>query len=340
MTIVKPARADGFVRKPPAETRAILVYGPDAGLVAERARAAAAAFTQGSDDPFAVARIDAADIHADPARLADEATSMALFGGRRAVRVRPEPHDVSATLAGLAGRIAGDVLLVVEAGNLAPASALRKLFEQTASFAAVPCYADTERDLETLIDETLGARDIRIDADARAFLAAHLGGDRGASRMELEKLTLYAGPGGRVALEDVAAIVGDVSALELDQALDAAGLGEAASLDRAVQRLFAAGSQPAQLVSAAIRHFLALHAMRAETDAGQPARAVVEQARPPIFFKRREAVTRQLERWSRGDIEAALDRLHQAERLTRSGDDIAAPAVAQTLIDICVGAGR
>jgi DNA polymerase-3 subunit delta len=340
MTIVQPARADRFVREPPAETRAILLYGPDAGLVGERAKTAASAFTEGSDDPFAIARIEAADIQADPARIADEATSMALFGGQRAIRVRPESQDIAATLSGLVERIAADSLIIVEAGNLAPTSRLRKLFETTASFAAVPCYADTERDLETLIDDELGARKMRIDADARAFLIDHLGGDRRASRMELEKLCLYAGPGGRVALEDVAAIVGDVSALELDQALDAAGLGEAASLDRAVQRLLAAGGQPAQLVSAAIRHFLTLHALRAETDAGTSARAVIDKAKPPIFFKRREAVTRQLESWSRADIEQALDRLREAERWSRLGDALAAPAVAQTLIDICVSARR
>ena len=340
MAIVKPARADGFVRKPPAETRAILLYGPDAGLAGERAKAAVAAFTEASDDPFAIARIDAADIQADSGRIADEATSMALFGGRRAVLVRPESQDISATLAGLAERIAADVLLIVEAGNLAPTSPLRKLFERTASFAAVPCYADSERDLEALIGDEFGARKISIDADARAFLLAHLGGDRRASRMELEKLCLYAHASGRVRLEDVAAIVGDVSALELDSALDAAGLGEAAALDRALQRLIAAGSAPARLVSAAIRHFLTLHALRAENDAGTSARAVVEQARPPIFFKRRDAVTRQLQRWSRSDIEQALERLHEAERLARTGDELAAPAVAQTLLDICVGTGR
>jgi len=340
MAIVKPARADGFVRKPPAETRAILLYGPDTGLVGERAQAAVTAFTEGADDPFAMVRIHAADIQADPARIADEATSMALFGGRRAVRVRPESHDITATLKGLADRISADVLIVVEAGNLAPSSKLRKLFEQTLSFAAVPCYADTERDLEALIDQTFAAQNLRIDGAARAFLLAHLGGDRSASRMELEKLALYAGPGGTVSLEDVAAIVGDVSALELDQALDAAALGEAASLDKALQRLFAAGSGPAQLVSAAIRHFLTLHAMRAEKDAGTAIRAVVDGAKPPIFFKRRDAVTRQLQRWSRPDIEQALDKLHQAERLSRTGEDLAAPAVAQTLLDICVSAPR
>lgn len=338
MTVVKPAGADSFVRKPPADIRAILCYGPDAGLIGERAKAAATAFTHGCDNPFAITRIDSSDIQADIGRIADEATSMALFGAKRAVWVRPESQDVSAALAALAGRIAADVLLIVEAGNLAPASRLRKLFETTASFAAVPCYADSERDLEVLIDEELRAQKVRIDADARAFLLAHLGGDRLASRMELEKLCLYAGAGGRVSLEDVAAIVGDVSALELDAALDAAGLGEAAALDRAVQRLLAAGSGPAQLVSAAIRHFLTLHALRAEKDAGAAARTVIEQARPPIFFKRREAVTRQLERWSLSDIERALDKLHEAERLSRTGEDLAAPAVAQALLDISVTA--
>lgn len=340
MAVVKPANADRFLRKPPAETRAILLYGPDAGLVAERAKAAAKAFAEGSEDPFAIARIDAADIQADPARIADEATSMGLFGGKRAIRVRPESQDIAATLSGLADRIAADSLIVVEAGNLAPSSRLRKLFEATPSFAAVACYADSERDLKDLIEDELGAKKVSIDADARAFLITHLGGDRRASRMELEKLCLYAGEGGRISLDDVAAIVGDVSALELDAALDAAGLGETADLDRALQRLIAAGNAPAQLVSAAIRHFLTLHALRAEKDVGNPARAVIDKAKPPIFFKRRDAVTRQLERWSREDIEAALDRLREAERWSRTGEALAAPAVAQTLIDICVAAPR
>jgi len=340
MAVVKPASADRFVRHPSAETRAILCYGPDGGLVAERARAAVAAFTGGQQDPFAVVRIDPADIQADSSRIADEATSMALFGGRRGIWIRPDTQNVASALSGLAGRIATDVLLVVEAGNLAPSSPLRKLFEQTASFAAVPCYADSARDVEALVDDELRAQKLAINADARAFLVANLGADRAASRMELEKLCLYAHGSGRIALEDAVAIVGDVSALELDSALDAAGLGDAAALDRALQRLFAAGGAPAQIASAAIRHFLSLHAMRAEKDAGKAARAVIKQLRPPIFFKRRELMQRQLERWSRSDIEKALDRLHEAERWSRIGDALAAPAVSQTLLDICVTAPR
>src|SRR6185312_14891077 len=85
---VKPASADRFLAKPDPAIRTILLYGPDDGLVAERGAAFVKAVVGDTDDPFSHIRFEIADIADDPARLADEAHAVPLFGGRRAITIR------------------------------------------------------------------------------------------------------------------------------------------------------------------------------------------------------------------------------------------------------------
>lgn len=330
----KPADPEGFLKRIPSGVRGILLHGSDTGLIAERALTAAKGFASSDAD---IIRISADDLAADPARLAEEATSPALFGGNRALIVRPEQHNIADLLKDIAERIGDDVLVIVTAGALKKTAPLLKLFGGGAPFAALACYPDSERGIETLVDAALRDAGLSIEEDARALLISQLGGDRLATRMELDKLLLYAAGTDRVCLDDVVAVTGDVSALALDQALDATGLGDARALDRAARRLFAAGTHPVQLAVGAVRHFTQLHAMRVARDEGTPARQVVEAARPPVFFMRRADMARQLDAWPMARIEAALETLHEAERLARRSDGLERAGVMQCLFAIATG---
>src|SRR5579859_3288274 len=88
MVKVAPAKADGFVARPDARARVVLVYGPDEGLVRERTVRLCRTVVDDLDDPFRVADLDAVKLKDDIARLVDEAAAIPLTGGRRVVRVR------------------------------------------------------------------------------------------------------------------------------------------------------------------------------------------------------------------------------------------------------------
>src|SRR5437773_269041 len=95
------ARVAAFLRRPDREIHAVLLYGPDAGLVSERADVVARTVCPDLKDPFRVAHLNGAALAADPARLADEAAQMSLIGGRRGVRVRDAADRPAALLARL-----------------------------------------------------------------------------------------------------------------------------------------------------------------------------------------------------------------------------------------------
>src|SRR5215510_15367104 len=94
---VKASAAERFVGHLPSSLVAALVFGPDQGLVRERATAVAKTVTADLNDPFRVAELDESILESDPARLWDESAALSMTGGRRVVRVRSANNGLAGT---------------------------------------------------------------------------------------------------------------------------------------------------------------------------------------------------------------------------------------------------
>jgi DNA polymerase-3 subunit delta len=310
-----PGRVSAFLDAPDPALRAVLVHGPDAGLVRERADRIAAAIVPDRHDPFRVTELAAETLLADPARLNDEAQALSLVPGRRLIRVR-EAGDAAGSLFDrfFKDKPPGDSLILVEAGDLPARSALRRAFEAARQAAAIACYADGPDELRALVRTVLGAHRIVVAPEAMQYLVANLGGDRMLSRRELEKLALYVGDDGRLGDEEAAAVVGDSAAMTLEDAVYAAADGNAVSLERSLQRAFEEGEAPVSVLRAEMRHFQRLFLAGARIEAGASPDEAIERLRPAVFYKLKERFQRQLRLWPPRRAAAALETLVEAER--------------------------
>ena len=342
---IAAGQIDGFAKKPAPGIRAVLVYGPDAGLVTERVEVLIVAVAGTLDDAFRISEIGAAELRNDPARLGDEAAALSLTGGRRVVRIRQGTDGLSEILApiledGRAGDEDDGSMIVIEAGPLGPRSALRRLVEAAPNAAALACYADEGRGLETVIRQTLSAKGLRAGPEALAYLCAHLGGDRLITRHEIAKLALYLGDEDEVRLADVEACIGDQAALSLDDLIDQAAAGERAELDRALARLYLEGTSPITVLRAAARHFQRLHYVSGTIAAGEPMDRAIKALRPPLFFKRKANFQAQLRRWPPERLATVLASLTQAEADCKTTGMPAGAICARTLMRIAYRARR
>jgi DNA polymerase-3 subunit delta len=311
---IAPGRADAFARKPDPAVRAVLLYGPDAGLVRERAEALIKAVAGSLDDPFRTREITLADLKDDPALLRDEANALSLMGGRRAVRLRNAGDGLASAFEELFADGAGfDALIVVEAGNLAPRSSLRVLFEESAGAAAVPCYLDDASTLTDVIESSLRQHGLSVAPDALGFLASQLGGDRMVTRSELDKLALYAAGRKTVTLEDAEACVGDSAERGIEDVAAAVAAGDQALLDRTYARVLHEGANPIGILRVVQRHFERLHLVAGKVAAGGNAEAAMKSLRPPVFFKAEPAFRAAVRQWPAPRLAQALELLLKAE---------------------------
>ncbi len=320
MVKIASREADSFVRRAPgAELAAVLIYGPDDGLVRERSTQLVDAVLGGERDPFRFTELMASELSADPARLRDEAASLSLTGGRRLVLVRGAGDALAEDLAALLDGGACEALVVCEAGNLPAQSRLRKAFEGAGHAAAVPCYADAPRDVARIVESAVHAAGLKIDRAAVAYLVEWLGADRGLTRQEVEKLILFkGGSSGPISEEEARACVGDGSGLALEDLTYAAADGELGLLDRRLARSFREGNDAVIILRRTATHLQRLQLALAALESGASPDAAMGRLRPPVFFQRKAAFSRQIQRWTPAKVTGALDIITQAELQCKS----------------------
>lgn len=294
MVAVKPADINAVLSRAP-EVAVTLVYGPDAGLVSERVSKLAALVVGNDSDPFRLIRLDGDVVAADPMRLTDEANTISLFGGKRAIVIRAGSKSIATGLKYIIDAPPVDAVVIIQAGDLARTSPLRMLCERSRQALAIPCYADGPRELGALIDGIMTDHCLTLDADARVRLLSLLGADRLTSRNEVEKLALYARDTTNVTIEDVDAVCGDAGALATDSVVDATFIGDIQRLDLESRRLFADGTDAGVLAGSLLRHGLTLMSARSHIVNGAPAAQAIEKMR--LHFKRKDSVNHQLRIW-------------------------------------------
>lgn len=338
MVKISAREADGFVgRTPGAEMAGVLIYGPDDGLVRERVNRLVDAALGGERDPFRFSELVASQLSADPARLNDEAASMSLTGGRRLVLVRGAGDALADDLSAILDDGTAAALVVCEAGNLPPASRLRKAFERAKHAAAVPCYADVARDVAGIVETAVQAAGLRIDRAAVAYLADWLGADRGLTRQEIEKLIVFKGKDtGPISEEEARACVGDGTGFALEDLAFAAADGEAALLDGRLSRSFREGNDAVAILRRTASHFQRLHLALAALDGGASPDEAMARLRPPVFFQRKAAFGRQIRRWTSVKVAGALDIITEAELQCKSTGLPAQAVCGRALMRIAV----
>lgn len=309
------AQITGFLQNPPPAVRVILIFGPDTGLVSERAEALADKLVKDKHDPFAVSQLTGAMVNDDPARLYDEAAAMTLGGGRRLIRVQSALDSNAAALARfIADPPLCDSIILMEGGDLDKRSKLRAACEGASPLTAgIPCYVDDAVGRQKTISAMLQEEKLVASRDVIRQLADILPPDRLALRSEVNKLALYCKGQNEVTLEDVQAIIADAGGAEIDDLVQAAASGDPKRAATLLDHLLAEQTSPVALLRGMQRHLMRLQLARAHMTNGASAGEAMKKLSPPVFWKLVEPMTKQLNRWSLERLELRLTQLAEAE---------------------------
>ena len=326
---------ESFVKAPNPKARAILVYGPDTGLVRERALAMAKTVVADPADPFNVASLTGDILADDPARLADEAMAMSLMGGTRLIRIEDASDKLTPLLKDYLAAPSAENLVILEGGELGPKSSLRALFEKSPAAAALPCYVDDEKSVAMLARQLLGEAGYTIQADAMTWLTMNIAGDRLKIRGEIDKLITYMGRAGNtVRLDDVLASFGEAGAQSTDDLIYAIGSGRAETALFTYHKLLAEGVAVVQIMRFLQGHFRKLHYAKSMMKDGLAADEAMKKLQPPIFFKNEAPFRAQLGKWSEPRLLAILGRLAQIEMQMKQTGAPAETLGAQAILSL------
>jgi DNA polymerase III subunit delta len=275
----------------------------------------------------------------DSALLADEASAISMFGGRRLLWIEPAGEEICAAVEALLEAPVVEHSTVAIAGVLRKTSALLKLADSNPAAVSQVSYLPDAQQADRLVLELARANGIRMSSRTASRIAASAGNNQAVIGQELIKFALYldASPSNPRELdEDVLDLLG-ADAQEGDAGLpvDLALSGNLPALGTELERLESTGIDPIPVVRAMQRRLLMLVPLRARIEGGQALDAVVAA----LFWKDKPLVSRMLSRWSSERLAQAIDRVAKLERLILSSAGDRA-ALGQELIQIARAAGH
>lgn len=329
--------ASGLLSKASSKYLAFLLYGQDQGLARERSFIIARQFTDNFDDPFTVNQLSGNDLADDKLRLADEANALNPFGGIRLVMVTGNGTEMTNAVKLAFENMNPDTRIIIRATDVNTRHALVKLCDGADFAASIGCYADDNRTLSQLATEIFSKDNIKIEKPALDLLISRLGADRQSSRSELEKLALFSGPDSQLSSDDIDRALGDSAAIMLDELALAVLNGQIPDFERHYARLRREGIQPIAVLRQILSLFKGMLTAKLHMRTGKNALMAAGQIRPPIHFKIKNDLIRQLGNWNETHIQDAIDRLIHAEIQIKSSG-IAEPATlaGQSLLGLCL----
>lgn len=298
--------------KPGPDIRLYLLHGPDEAGAADLARVLGKAM--GADAERV--DLDGAALKTDPARLADEASSLSLFAGARFVRVAPcGEESLDAFTALLEAERTGNPVVAI-ASTAKATGKIVKLALESKRAMAFACYAPSAQDAEKLVAALAAEQGLRPAPGVARRIAETTGGDRAVMAREIEKLALYldAAPDRPRDLDETAldAIGADLGEPEMGKAVEAVIEGRPADLGAELAVLGEAGTSPIPWLRALVRRLIALAEMRMEIDRGEAVDMVMKRHR--VFFKEEASTARSLRRWTPAMLATGIARVRAAER--------------------------
>ena len=283
---------------------AVLIYGPDAGLVDEFCDKALAKLEIEKDNLLA---LDANELRDKQDALFAESCSPSMFGGRKAVIISGAGDGDTKIISELVTSSSLCATVIVTAGDLRT-GALRKLFEDGKNIAVIACYTDDAKTLEALIRKELSAQSgIRqITPDAMSYMLSHMGGNRGITRSFLQKIAIYVSDKHVVDLEDVEKCLPDTSATSADDYMYSLTAGHINQTMVSLDRLLYGGADANMLVRMLYIHFTKLLT------------AVVDGQLPRLFWKIADKFNMAVKIWPENEIVNVLSKLNDLEKMLRT----------------------
>ncbi|MFC3714490.1 DNA polymerase III subunit delta [Sphingoaurantiacus capsulatus] len=285
-----------------------------------------------------------ATLKEDPGRLPDEAAAVSMFGDKRVIRVDGAGDESVEAISLLLGATAAGNPAVIVAGNLRKGSKLLALIEDAPNAAGVISYEADARDAGRNLEEVAGEMGLQLMREVAPRLAAACNNDRRLIRRELEKLALYvdATPEApqRLTVEHLAEVGAAVDDAEFGPLVDAVAGGRAAMADQQLTKLTAQGVAGIAQLRAVARRLWLLADLRTTVDNGMSPQAAVDGARPPVFWKEKERVTTQLQRWREPMLRNALERLFATERDIKKSGTAGDVLASQALLAIAAMGNR
>ena len=317
---IKPYQAEAFINNLANNKSifAVLLYGPESGLISMRRKKITTTIVDNPNDPFLVVNLCEKKLEEDKGLLADEFAAISMLGGRKLINV-DGGNKITDSIKIIFNhpkkqtdfKVIGDNFILISAGNLDKKSSLRKFAESSPYIATIACYEDDATTISSIIRQKFKEHNFTFDNEVIELLLGKFGKNRQIILNEIDKLFLFMGEDRHIATQNLQNNIADIAEISAFQLVEEFSNRNAKKTILFLEKIFNEKIEPIVIIRFLTTYFNKLLLVKNNIQNGS--NLDLEMKIQSIFFKQQSSFKKHLNIWSSNSISSLLIKLQELE---------------------------
>tara|TARA_B100001971_G_scaffold143028_1_gene132202 strand:+ start:897 stop:1910 length:1014 start_codon:yes stop_codon:yes gene_type:complete len=261
--------------------------------------------------------------------------SGSLFDEKKAIFINRITDKLFNLISEISAKDAKDTLIFFEASQLEKKSKIRNLFEKDKNLVCVACYQDNNYDLIKIIKDEIKQTKVKLSTESINLLVERASGDRNNLRNEINKLKSFALNKQVVSYDQVKELTNMTGNYQNDYIVNICLNGDKKKFDKALKKnnfLLEDFFILLKTFSKKIHRLLKIKILNhSEKNLDQ----IFNQLRPPIFWKEKEDVKKQLKLWNKKKLNLIIRKINEIELNCKKNHEISKNITLDFLSTVC-----
>jgi DNA polymerase-3 subunit delta len=217
---------------------------------------------------------------------------------------------------------------------------LRNFFETREKTICIPCYLDSEKDLEVIAQSEFKKNNISLSREALNLLIEKSNSDRANLKNEIEKIKSYAINKKKLELNEIKYLINFAGDYKSDILVNECLCGNISQYKKIISELYINTVNQILLLRILSNKVQRLLNIKEQTNKSNNLDNLINVSKPPIFWKERPLVKKQLSIWSLVDLKKIINGINDTELLCKKKPQISKVIFFNFFLKICVKANN
>ena len=316
-----------------------LLYGENAGLKNDIADIIKIA-TKQKDDKIEILTLYENEILNNEENFYNFVYSGSLFGNKKIITIFEATDKIIKKISDVFDKSPENILVIIFSGILEKKSKLRNFFETNKNIICIPCYLDSEKDLEIIAQSEFRKNNIVLSRESLNLLIEKSNFDRDNLRNEIKKIQAYSLNKKSLELNEIKSLINFSGVYKSDILVNECLCGHLPKYKKIISELYVnAGSQILllRILSNKVQRLLKI---KEQENKSNNLDNLVNTSKPAIFWKEKPLVKKQLSIWSLNNLKKIINGINSTELLCKKNPEISKIIFFDFFSKICTKANN
>ena len=261
--------------------------------------------------------------------------SGSLFSDKKIILIHEATDKILKIVNEIFNQCPQNIYFIIFSEILEKKSKLRNFFEKDKKVVCIPCYSDTERDLEIIAQSELRNEKITLSREVVNLLVEKSNADRNNLRNEIEKIKCYSINKKSISLEEIKSLINFSGDYKSDSLVNECLSGNTLQYKKIISELYENTINQILLFRILSKKIQRLLTIKEQENKSNNIDYLINNSKPAIFWKEKPLVKKQLSIWNLNDLKKLINEINNIELLCKKNPQVSKVIFFGFFLKIC-----